>query len=32
MLDVITVKRKIMLGMTVMYGRKLLRKRRRTPN
>jgi hypothetical protein len=31
-LDVIIVERKIMLGMTIMYGRKLLRKRRRTPN
>jgi hypothetical protein len=32
MLDVIIVKRKVMLRMNVLYGRKLLRKRRKTPN
>jgi hypothetical protein len=30
--DVIIVRRKVMSRMIVLYGRKLLRKRRRTPN
>ncbi len=31
MLDVIIAGRKVMLGMTILYGRKLLKKRKRTP-
>jgi hypothetical protein len=32
MSDVIIIKRKVMLRMTVLYGRKLLRKRGEAPN
>ncbi len=31
-LDVIAIRRKVMSGMTILYGRKLLRKRKKTPN
>ncbi len=31
-LDVIVVRRKVMSGMTILHGRKLLRKRKKTPN
>jgi hypothetical protein len=32
MSNIITIGRKVMSGMTILYGRKLLRKRRKTPN